>query len=97
MSSRTLRKLQREQEEKNQLDALKEDNVPDDDSEEEAPAGKVLNAFDMLNEGQDEDEASDFDVEDPNDEEKGEVSAKIPQVEASEKPKSKTKSNHKKS
>ena len=97
MSSRTLRKLQREQEEKNQLDALKEDNVPDDDSEEEAPAGKVLNAFDMLNEGQDEDEASDFDVEDPNDEEKGEVSAKIPQVEASEKPKSKTKSKQKKS
>lgn len=96
MSSRALRKLQREQEQQNQLNDLKEDNVPDDDSEEEVPAGKVINAFDMLKDGQDEDEVNDSDVADPNNAEDAEALAKNAHVEASEKPKSKSKSKKKK-
>lgn len=97
MSSRALRKLQREQEQRNQLDALKEDNVPDDESEEEeVPARKILNAFDMLNEDGEEDEANDSDVAGPNGGKDAEVLTKNPQAEASEKPKTKSKSKKKK-
>lgn len=96
MSSRTLRKLQREQEQQSQLDALKEDNVPDDESEEEAPKGKILNVFDMLNEDEDEDGVNDSDLADHDDGEDAEVSNKKPQVEPSEKPKAKSKSKKKK-
>lgn len=98
MSSRALRKLQRQQEQQNQLDALKEDNAPDDESEGETPTGKILNAFDMLNEDEDEDEdrVIDSDAADPDDGEDVEVLTKNPQVESSEKPKPKSKSKKKK-
>lgn len=91
MSSRALRKLQREREQQNQRDALKEDSAPDDESEEEASAGKVLNAFDMLNEDENEDETNDSDVADPNDGE-----GVVAQAGPSEKPKPKSKSKKKK-
>ena len=93
MSSRALRKLQREQEQRKQLDALKEDNAPDDESEEETPS-KALNAFDMLN--QDEDRANGLDVASSDDGEDAEVSTKSPPVESSEKPKTESKSKKKK-
>ena len=96
MSSRALRKLRREQEQRNELDALKEDNAPDDESEEEAPAGKALNAFDLLNQDEAEDEANESEVADPDDGEDAEVSTMNAQVEPSEKPKSKSKSKKKK-
>lgn len=96
MSSRAVRKLQREQEQQIQRNTLKEDHAPDDESEEEAPAGKILNAFDMLNQDEDGDEMNDSDVVDPNDREDAEVSTKNPQVESSEKPKTKSKSKKKK-
>lgn len=96
MSSRALRKLRREQEQRNKLDAFKEDNAPDDESEEEAHAGKALNAFDMLNQDEAEDEANESEVEDPDDGEDAELSTKNAQVEPSEKPKSKSKSKKKK-
>lgn len=96
MSSRALRKLQREQEQQRKLDALEEDNAPDDESEEEAPAGKALNAFDMLNQTEAEDEVNDSDVVDPSDGEGAEVSTKFAQVEQSEKSSKKTKSKKKK-
>ena len=94
MSSRALRKLRREREEQNQLDTLNQDNAPDDESEEEAPVGKILNAFDMLNQDEGEDEADSSDVADP-DEGEG-VSAKKAQAEPSEKPKAKSRSKKKK-
>ena len=94
MSSRALRKLQREKEQQNQLNASKEDNATDDESEEEAPARKTLNAFDMLNQNEDEDEANDSDVAEPDDGEN--VLGKKPQDESSEKPKPKSKSKKKK-
>lgn len=94
MSSRALRKLQREREQQNQRDALNEDSAPDDESEEEASAGKLLNAFDMLNEDENEDETNDSDVADPNGGEG--VVAKKPQAGPSEKPKPKSKSKKKK-
>lgn len=96
MSSRTLRKLQREREEQNQLDALKEENAPNDESEEEAPAGKILNAFDMLDEDEYEDRVNDSDVADVDDEEDAELSKKNAQVEPSGKPNTKSKSKKKK-
>ena len=100
MSSRALRKLQREQEQQSQLDALKEDNVLDDESEEEAPERKILNAFDMLNEDENEDEdedgVNDSDLADHDDGEDAEVSTKKPRVEPLEKPKAKSKSKKKK-
>ena len=56
MSSRTLRKLQREKEERKQMAAT---NNPDmeDDSEDEAPPSNTRNAFDMLNEDEEEGDA----------------------------------------
>ena len=96
MSSRALRKLQREQEQHTKLHALREDNVPDDESEEEAPAGKVLNAFDMLNQEEAEDEMNDSDVADLGDGDEAEMSTKNVQAEPSEKSKSKSKSKKKK-
>lgn len=94
MSSRALRKLQREKEQQNQLNASQEDNATDDESGEEPPARKVLNAFDMLNQDEDEDEANDSDVAEPDDGE--DVLVEKPQVESSEKPKPKSKSKKKK-
>lgn len=96
MSSRALRRLQREREEQNQLDALKEENAPNDESEEEAPAGKILNAFDMLDEDEYEDRVNDSDVADVDDGEDAELSKKNPQVEPSGKLKTKSKSKKKK-
>ena len=96
MSSRALRKLQREQEQQRKLDALEEDNAPDDESEEEAPAGKALNPFDMLKQDEAEDETNESDVADPSDEEGAAVSTKNSQAEQSEKPKTKSKSKKKK-
>ena len=94
MSSRNLRKLQREKEQQDQLNASKEDNAANDESEEDAPMPKVLNAFDILNQNEDEDEANDSDVEEP-DHTEG-VSAKPNQAEASEDAKPKSKSKKKK-
>lgn len=94
MSSRALRKLQREKEQQNQLNASQEENVTDDESGEEPPARNVLNAFDMLNQDEDEDEANDSDVAEPDDGE--DVLVEKPQVESSEKPKPKSKSKKKK-
>lgn len=96
MSSRALRKLQREQEQQNQVDAITENTVPDDESEGEAPARKTLNAFDMLNEDGDEDEANDSEVLSPDDGHGSEALTKSTRVDASEKPKSKSKSKKKK-
>ena len=96
MSSRALRKIQREQEQQNQLDALKEGNAPDDESEEEAPAGNIVNAFDMLNEDEDEDEVNNSHVADPDDGEDAEALTKKSQDETSEKPRKKSKSKKKK-
>ena len=98
MSSRALRKLQREQEKQKQLGAFKEGNSPDDESEEEAPTGKLLNAFDMLNQEEDdeEEEANASDVVNAHDEENAEVLTKNSQVGPSEKPKPKSKSKKKK-
>ncbi len=73
MSSRALRKLQREQEEKNQLETLTEQNDEDEkeeeeEEEEESLAPKALNAFDILNRGEGNDSispvASDFEEQD---------------------------------
>ena len=96
MSSRALRKLQREQEQQRQLNALKEDTASDNESEEEAPAGKILNAFDMLNKDEAEDESNDSGLADPDDAEDAEELTKTPQVAPSEKPKTKSKSKKKK-
>ena len=96
MSSRALRKLQREQEQQNQVDATTENDVPDDESEGEAPARKTLNAFDMLNEDGDEDEANDSEVRSPDDGDGSEALTKNARVDTSEKPKSKSKSKKKK-
>ena len=98
MSSRALRKLQREREEKNQLDAVKEDNAPNDESEDEAPVGKVLNAFDMLNQDEDEDkdEVNDSDINHPENGKESDALANSPQIGPSEKAKSKSKSKKKK-
>lgn len=85
--------MQREQEQQKQLDALQEDNAPDDESEEET-SSKALNAFDILNE--DEDGANDSDFAGSDDGEDAEVSMKSPPVESSEKPKTKSKSKKKK-
>ena len=96
MSSRALRKLQREKEQQDQLDASKEDNATNDESEEDAPMPKVLNAFDMLTQDQDEDEdeANDSDVAEP-DHTEG-ISAKHNQAGPSENAKPKNKSKKKK-
>lgn len=57
MSSRALRKLQREQEHQKHLIISDKVHAQDDESEQDdAPAPKALNAFDMLNEVDDEDE-----------------------------------------
>ena len=49
MSSRALRKLQREQEQQQQQEKLRENSVEDEESEEDLISdSKVLNAFDML-------------------------------------------------
>ncbi|CAF9913311.1 MAG: hypothetical protein ALECFALPRED_008747 [Alectoria fallacina] len=93
MSSRAVRKLQREQEQQEQLDALKEDHALDDELEEET-APKALNAFDMLN--KDEDGANDSDVADSDDGEDAEVVTKNLPVEPAEKPKAKSKPKKKK-
>ena len=94
MSSRAIRKLQREKEKQDQLDASKEDSANNDESEEDAPMPKVLNAFDMLNQDQDEEEANDSDVAEP-DHTEG-VSTKQNQAEPSEDVKPKSKSKKKK-
>ena len=96
MSSRALRKLQREKEQQNQVDAIIENDVPDDESEGKAPARKTLNAFDMLNEDGDEDEANDSEVLSPDDGDGSEELTKSARVDTSEKPKSKSKSKKKK-
>ena len=55
MSSRALRKLQREQEQQKQLENSNNNDGQENESEEEqAPAPKVMNAFDMLNEDEKE-------------------------------------------
>lgn len=96
MSSRALRKLQREQEQQKVFNALKEDDAPDSESEEEAPAGKTPNAFEMLNENENEDGVNDSAAIVTDDEEDAEVLSKSSPVEALEKPKAKTKSKKKK-
>ena len=56
MSSRALRKLRKEQEQQKQLQALNDDVAEEEDYEEEQlPASKALNAFDMLNAAGEED------------------------------------------
>ena len=64
MSSRALRKLQREQEQQKQLDVLNKDDASDDELEhKEASLPKALNAFDMLNKvEEEEDEAERSDI-----------------------------------
>lgn len=94
MSSRALRKLQREKEQQDQLVASKEDDATNDESEEDAPMPKVLNAFDMLNQDEDEDEVNDSDVAEP-DHTEGAL-AKENQVKPPESTKPKSKSKKKK-
>ena len=96
MSSRALRKLQREREQQKQLDSLKEDNAPDDESEEEAPAGKVLNAFDMLNEYENGDDVNDSDLADRDDVEDTAAATENPPIDQSEKSKTNRKPKKKK-
>lgn len=62
MSSRALRKLQREEAEKKQLQALEEQDVEEESEEDDAPPAKPPNAFDMLNDNDDEDEAYEADT-----------------------------------
>ena len=63
MSSRALRKLQREQEHQKHLHTLDKGHAQDDESDQDdAPAPKALNAFDMLNEVDDDDEDDKADV-----------------------------------
>ena len=63
MSSRALRKLQREQEQKRQLEALRQDGLDqeleeeNEESEAELLAPKKLNAFDILNQSNGDEEA----------------------------------------
>ena len=94
MSSRALRKLQREREQQDQLHVSKEDNATEDESEEEVPARKAINAFNMLNQVDDDDEANDSDVVEPHDGE--DIVAKKHQPDSLEKPKPKNKSKKKK-
>lgn len=57
MSSRALRKLQKEREQQKQLETQDEQNEQGDESEDEAiPTTKARNAFDMLNEAEEEDD-----------------------------------------
>lgn len=97
MSSRVLRKLQREQEVKQQ--EAKEAQQYDSDAEEEIPAKKPLNAFEML--GQAEADEEDAYVSEPSKSIEGAddhpVNSEQDTTPAStEKPKSKTKSKKKK-
>lgn len=101
MSSRALRKLQKEQEQQKQLQGL---NLNDDDAqvdesgEEQAPASKAQNVFDMLDDGGEQDQEDEAASGDETDEEKvdsivtqGEGKLVIPDV-----PKAKTKTKKKK-
>ena len=58
MSSRALRKLQREEEKRRRLEALEKQDENNELEEEEALSNKPLNAFDMLNDDGDESETS---------------------------------------
>ena len=57
MSSRVLRKLQRQREQQQQLEKTREGSPHDEESEEEVVKPKALNAFDMLTEDADTEEA----------------------------------------
>ena len=61
MSSRALRKLQREEEERKQLDASKRQDEEADSEEDDLLPPKPSNTFDMLSDNDDENEAQDDD------------------------------------
>ena len=97
MSSRALRKLQREQEQQKQQDLLDEEAASEDESEhEEVPVPKASNAFDMLNEAEEE-EAGKSDIassegdEDPKPQSKGIQYEDKPAISGKAKAKSKSK------
>jgi len=95
MSSRALRKLQREQE----LQKQEAEEYESSEAEEQAPGKKPLNAFDMLNQAE-EDEENESDVE-PSGLEKAAnaepiISDQDDKLASIEKPKAKTKSKKKK-
>lgn len=98
MSSRALRKLQREQEQQKQQDLLDEEATLEDESEhEEVPVPKASNAFDMLNEAEEEEEAGKSDIassegdEDPKPQSKGIQYEDKPAISGKAKAKSKSK------
>ena len=62
MSSRALRKLLREQEQQRQLDVLENAAKEDESEPETASVPKALNAFDMLNEAEHEDDLEKSDI-----------------------------------
>ena len=78
MSSRALRKLQREEAEKKQLQALEQD-TEEESEENEAPQTKPLNAFDMLNGNDDEDDAHEDDnmISDEDDQQPSNLDSKL--------------------
>lgn len=84
MSSRALRKLQREHEQKQQLEALEQDGSQkeleekSDESEAELLAPKKLNAFDILNQdnGAEEEEEDSVHSSEPDDEESSRAATK---------------------
>lgn len=100
MSSRALRKLQKEREQQKQLEILEGDHDEEGESEEiELPTSKPQNAFDMLNEGQEEDDEDVGAVSDDGSDIQS-VDTNTPQdkgiTNSQEKPKAKTKPKKKK-
>ena len=63
MSSRALRKLQKEQEQEKQQQARNDESARSEESEDDlAPAPKAINAFDLLNEAENEENGENEDV-----------------------------------
>ncbi|KAL2041233.1 hypothetical protein N7G274_006178 [Stereocaulon virgatum] len=103
MSSRALRKLQREQEQQKQQDHLNEEPTSEDESKyEEVPVPKASNAFNMLNEAEEEEEVGKSDIassegdEDPKPQSSGIQCADKPAISGKAKAKSKSKKKKKK-
>lgn len=97
MSSRVLRKLQREQEAKKLLEQQTQEPSEDDGSTEEIPTAtgkKPFNAFDMLTEGGDEDASTDegeLNEGELSDREAASTATATPPISTTTKPKSKSK------
>ena len=102
MSSRALRKLQKEQEQKQQPEALQQDGSHEElaeeseESEAEPPAPKKLNAFDILNEDNEAEKAESDSSESDNVEPLNAVSKENAAPSSSTKAKGKSKGRNKK-